>query len=258
MSTDALPAPRRFVELRDFRFRIWPIIAGGLLMEGLLRLGRVPAWWLWHQGTPDWGQRPWIYVGAATLIQALIGVIVIALMKRFLPQADAHLRWPARGRSMAGLAVMIGVFMGLVMLAADYWPSLFTHTVPSDYPVDPVNASGWLFSMGVTGFAEEPLFRGFLLGALAVLVPGRLRIGALDLPVAAYFVALIFGVMHWQSFLTNPLHLAIAQQIYAFAWGLVYAWLMERTNSLVAPIIAHGVGDFTEVGLVMLMTATLA
>ena len=37
----------------------------------------------------------------------------------------------------------------------------------------------------------------------------------------------------------------------------VSAWLMERSNSLLAPTIAHGVSDFTEVGLVMLLTATL-
>lgn len=258
MTSDTPAAPRRFIELSDFRFRLWPILAGGLLMEGLLRLGRVPAWWLWHHGPPDWADRPWIYVAAAILFQALIGLVVIALMKRLLPSADAHLRLPAKGRSLAGLAVLLGIVMGLVMLAADYWPNLFTHVVPNDYPTDPVNASGWLFAMGITGFAEETLFRGFLLGALAVLVPGRLRIGALDLPVAAYFVASIFGAMHWQSFFVNPLHLAIAQQLYAFAWGLIYVWLMERSDSLLAPVIAHGASDFAEVGMVMLLTATLA
>jgi hypothetical protein len=52
--------------------------------------------------------------------------------------------------------------------------------------------------------------------------------------------------------------MAAAQQIYAFAWGIVYAWLMQRSRSLVAPIIAHGVGDAVEVGLVMVMTAALS
>jgi membrane protease YdiL (CAAX protease family) len=31
-----------------------------------------------------------------------------------------------------------------------------------------------------------------------------------------------------------------AQQLYAFAFGIVYAWLMERSRSLLAPMIAHG------------------
>jgi membrane protease YdiL (CAAX protease family) len=85
-----------------------------------------------------------------------------------------------------------------------------------------------------------------------------LRIGRLDLPVAAYVVALLFGLAHWQNFFVRPFYMAAAQQLYAFVWGLTYAWLMERSRSLLAPIIAHGVGDAVEVGLVMAMTAVLS
>jgi membrane protease YdiL (CAAX protease family) len=112
--------------------------------------------------------------------------------------------------------------------------------------------------MLITGLAEETLFRGVLVGMLVVLVPGRLRIGRLDLPVAAYLVALMFGLAHWQSFTVNPLYMAAAQQVYAFAWGIIYVWLMERSRSLVAPIIAHGLSDAVEVGLVMAMTIALS
>jgi hypothetical protein len=111
--------------------------------------------------------------------------------------------------------------------------------------------------MGITGFAEEPIFRGLLVGGLAVLVPGRLRIVRLDLPVAAYIVALLFGLAHWQNFFARPFSMAAAQQLYAFAWGIIYAWLMERSRSLLAPIVAHGLGDALEVGLVMVMAAVL-
>lgn len=46
---------------------------------------------------------------------------------------------------------------------------------------------------------------------LATLVPGRLRIGRLDLPLAAYIVALMFSVAHWQTFLHQPFDLAIGR-----------------------------------------------
>ena len=72
-----------------------------------------------------------------------------------------------------------------------------------------------------------------------------------DLPVAAYIVALLFGMAHYESFVVDPLHQALAQQGYAFAWGLAYVWLMERSRSLLAPIVAHGVGNFTEVAIVV-------
>ena len=54
----------------------------------------------------------------------------------------------------------------------------------------------------------------------------------------------------------RPLHLAIAHQLYAFVWALIYTWLMERSDSLLAPIIAHGVSNAVEVGLVMMLMAS--
>jgi membrane protease YdiL (CAAX protease family) len=88
-------------------------------------------------------------------------------------------------------------------------------------------------------------------GLLAALVPGRVRVGCVDLPLAGVLVAVLFGLAHYESFLVDPLPLAIAQQLYAFAFGLVYVWLMERSRSLLAPAIAHGVGDAVEVAAVI-------
>ena len=263
LSTASVAAPdgssrSRIVELYGLRFRLWPIVAAGLLMEPLLRLGREPARWIWHHGPADWANRPWIFVGLAIILQALVGLAAIMLMRRFLPKADAHLRLPAKGEAMIGTATLLGVGMALAMLVADYWPQIIGGTAPTDYPIDPVNSTGWIIAMAITGFAEEPIFRGLMVGALAVLVPGRLRIGKFDLPIAAYIVALLFGIAHWQNFAVRPFYMAAAQQIYAFAWGLIYAWLMERSRSLVAPIIAHGLSDAVEVGLVMVLRAALS
>ena len=257
------PAPRdnpgrTWFEIYDAKLRLWPIVGAAILMQGILMVGRIPAAWIWKQGPADWADRPWIYVALAIIFQALLGLVAIAAMRRFLPQADAHLRLPEKGRSLAGTAVLLGIVMALTMLVADYWPQMLSRTAPTDYPVNPIDSSGWLFAMGITGFAEEPIFRGFLVGGLAVLVPGRVRIGKLDLPLSAYIVALMFGLAHWQSFTVNPFYMAAAQQVYAFAWGIAYVWLMQRSRSLVAPIIAHGVSDFAEVGLVMVMTAALS
>ena len=47
----------------------------------------------------------------------------------------------------------------------------------------------------------------------------------------------------------------MVQQLCAFVFGLAYVWLMERSRSLLAPMIAHGVGDMLEVAAVMVLTA---
>src|SRR3546814_18662103 len=119
--------------------------------------------------------------------------------------ADAHLRWPP-GRGYVGLAALIGIAMGLIMLVADFWPELVSGTAPAaPYALNPVDAAGWLAAMLTTGLGEETIFRGLLVGFLVVLVPGRIRAGRFDIPVAAVIVAFLFGPPHWKSFQVDPL-----------------------------------------------------
>lgn len=249
---------RPFIELTGFRFRLWPIVLAAVLMQALLVSGREAARWFYGQGEALWDGRVSVFLLLAILFQATLGFLAIAVMRRLLPQADPNLRWPPE-RSYVGLAVVIGVAMGLIMLVADYWPELLARTPPTDsYSTSTFDIVGYLVGMLITGLAEETIFRGLLVGMLAVLVPGRLRIGRLDLPVAAYIVALLFGLAHYQSFQFNPFHQALAQQAYAFAWGLAYVWLMERSRSLLAPMVAHGLGNFTEVAIVIVLAAAWA
>ncbi len=112
--------------------------------------------------------------------------------------------------------------------------------------------------MGSSGLCEETIFRGLLVGMLTVLVPGRVRVGRFDFPFSGLVVAVLFGLAHYNSFLVDPLWMAVAQQLYAFAFGLIYVWLMERSRSLVAPMIAHGVGDALEVAAVMVLQVAWA
>lgn len=252
-----LPAGRPFVQLSGFKFRLWPILATAFLMEGILRGGRQAAKWLYLNGPPAWDGHVSIYLLLAIACQALLGLAGIAAMSRLVPRADAYLRWPP-GRTYVGLAVLIGLGMGLAMLIADYWPALLSASPPdSSYAKTPYNwdTVGYLVGMLATGTAEETIFRGLLVGFLIVFVPGRIRMGPVDLPVAGFIVALLFGLAHWKSFVVSPFHEALAQQTYAFIWGLTYVWLMERSRSLLAPVVAHGIGNFSEVAMILLLVA---
>lgn len=249
MTATAAPAPNRW----------FPALAIALglvvLTEPLLMLGREPARWLWKSGPAAWADRPWIFVALAITFQAVVGVLAILATRRLVPRAETYLQWPP-GRSLAGLALAIGIGMGLVMLVADYWPAMIAGAVPDDYPTAPLDAGGWIFAMAITGLAEETIFRGFMIGLLVAFLPQRVRVGRIDLPLAALIVAGLFAAAHWRSFVVSPFHLALAQQIYAIVWALVYVWLMERSRSLLAPIIAHGTGNAVEVGLVILWRAS--
>jgi uncharacterized protein len=254
--TEAAPAAHRppLFELRDIRLRLWPILLASVVMQACLVPARELARWLFKSGPDSWSPHVGLFVFTAIVLQGLSGLVGILAMRRLLPQADAHLRWPP-GPSYLGPAVLIGVAMGAVMLVADYWPQLLAGEAPEGYSLDPPIAAGWLLAMITTGLGEETIFRGLLVGMLAVLVPGWVRLGRFEIPLAGVIVALMFGVAHYDSFLHQPLHLALAQQAYAFAWGLIYVWLMVRSKSLVAPIVAHGIGNFVEVAAVMALMA---
>jgi membrane protease YdiL (CAAX protease family) len=240
------------------RFRLWPILLAAVLMQALLVAGREAARWLFLQGRPLWDGHVSVFLLLAIIFQAALGFAAVVVMRRALPAADANLRWPP-GRSYAGVAVAVGIAMGLIMLVADYWPAMASGAPPEqNYTTSAFDIGGYLVAMLITGLAEETIFRGLLVGMLVVLVPGRVRIGRLDLPVAAYLVALMFGLAHYQSFAFDPFYEALAQQVYAFVWGLAYVWLMERSRSLLAPMIAHGMGNFTEVAIVVVWATALA
>ena len=253
--SDPTPAPSRsFLQITGFTAgpirTILALILAVVVMQVCLVPAREAARWIFQNGGEGWTGHVGLFVFAAIMLQGLAGLIGIGVMRKVLPTADGHVRWPP-GRSYIGLAALIGVGMGLIMLVADYWPQLLGGVAPGDYPTEPVLAAEWLLAMITTGLGEETIFRGLLVGMLVVLTPGRVRMGRFEIPVAGVLVAVLFGVAHYDSFLRGPLNIAIAQQIYAFVWGLTYVWLMERSKSLVAPIVAHGVGNFVEVAIVM-------
>ena len=67
---------------------------------------------------------------------------------------------------------------------------------------------------------EEYFFRGVLYGRCKELVSA---------PAAAFMTAAFFGVFHWD----------LVQGIYSFFMGLLLAYLMEKTNTVKAPVVFH-------------------
>lgn len=251
----ALAARRPLFQVTGLEFRLWPIGLTFVVMVVILAPAGVAAQWLFQHHPAWFHHQGWAFICLAELFHTVAGLTAIAVMRRALPQAESNLRWPPR-RSDVGLALAIGVAMALVMLVGGHWSELLTRTAPAtEYEVTRVGVPGWLIAMFGAGPCEEIVFRGVLVGMLTVLVPGRVRVGRLDLPFSGVVVAVMFCAAHLQTFLVGPLYEAIVQQLCAFTFGLIYVWLMERSRSLLAPMIAHGVGDMLEAAAVMAMTA---
>ncbi len=212
-------------------------IAGALMAAGVSSLLHVPV-------RPGANLR-WLYLQHAG--QLIVSLAVIAILKYRLAPADYGLHWP-RGKSYIRPALLWGVFFGILMTVVDYAPQIIAHGA-SHPAISPSRASfwGWTLFEGVyVGPTEEIPFRALLVTYLIATMPGKLRIGRIEMSWAGVIVAVIFALLHATNFATRHWPQALGQQLYAFALGVLYAYWLEKSRSVVAPSIGHNVGDVVE------------
>ena len=207
-------------------------------------------------------------IGAAVLVVALTAIVGLSIVQGFDPgletQAGTAVAQLVIGLSLGGTALVFAlndskgdlggafrrlglrrVALGMLGLAAVAWLvySFASLTVGSllDPEQDPVTDElgtdeGSVISIIVTGFlvipvaaiSEELFFRGFMFSGLR-------SIGA-SLWVAA---AISSGI--WASLHLGAGNLGVVAILAAF--GLVLAWLYERSGSLWVPIAAHALNN---------------
>jgi uncharacterized protein len=200
---------------------------------------------LFHTPAPSGPTLAWLYAQHAA--QLLVALVIIAVLKyKFVP-ADYGLHWP-RGKTYIVPAILWGIFFGVLMTGVDYAPQLLSHTRPDPgFPLTPGNVWGWTFFEGIyVGPTEEIPFRALLVTYLATTMPGKLRLGRFSMDWAGIIVALIFALLHANNFDTRHWPEALGQQFYAFALGVLYAYWLEKSRSVVAPIVGHNVSDVVE------------
>ena len=229
------------------RLKIVPLVVTVLLAFALPYLGAfaaVIAAKYFHTPSPSGPTLPWLYTQHAC--QLVFALIAIAIAKIFVP-ADYGLHLP-REKSYLAAAVLWGVFFGVLMTLVDYAPQLIAHSKPHlNYPLTRGNVTGWLFFEGVyVGPTEEIPFRALLVTYLAATMPGKCRLGRFEMNWAGVIVALLFALLHATNFSFRAWPMALGQQIYAFALGVLYAYWLEKSKSVVAPIVGHNLSDVVE------------
>ena len=239
-----------------FRLRLLPLLVVTALGFALPYAAAYLAYFssrLLHTPSPEGALLPWLYMQHA--LQFLLALLAIAVMKRLVP-ADYGLHWP-RGRSYIRPAILWGAAFGVIMTLIDYAPQLLSHTQPDPgFALTASNVVGWLFFEGVyVGPTEEIPFRALLVTYLAATMPGRLRIGRFEMNWAGVIVALIFALLHATNFNLRAWPMALGQQIYAFLLGVLYAYWLEKSQSIVAPIIGHNLSDGVEYAILLAWVA---
>ena len=128
----------------------------------------------------------------------------------------------------------------LVIFALATWAGLVGIASPKGKP----DLQTLLYLAIMPGLNEELIYRGYLLAILDRIMLARFKLLAAPAGWGVIITSLMFGLLHGFWLDQNlVVHLeAIALRNAAFS-GLIFAWLRERTGSLLMPVIAHGVED---------------
>lgn len=121
------------------------------------------------------------------------------------------------------------VWLQILLIPGGVWLGALEYVIlrPAPLLISFSWTSFWLLSLSLivfTGFTEELIFRG-LLQTLAAPMIGR---GAL------VFVALLFAVLHTG-------YLSVADVLFVFAVGLLFAYLVRWGGSILGVTLAHGI-----------------
>lgn len=235
---------------QPFRLKWWPIvivIVMGLGTQFLATTGATLTIFRMHRHVLSGGDPSWLFIYLQHGYVLLLALACIAALKRWWVPADYGLHRP-RGKTYIGPAVFWGLLFGVLMTLVDYAPQWLGNSKPDiGFPLTQANIWSCIVFSGVfVGPTEEIPFRALLVTFLAATMPGKLRLGRFEMNGAGVVVALLFALAHMASFWTQPWPQALGQQFYAIALGVLYAYWLEESGSIVASAIGHNVSDMTE------------
>ncbi|MDN5347131.1 MAG: protease family protein [Clostridia bacterium] len=206
--------------LRDCAFLLAGLAAAGYGTGWVLRMGRIILS-LKHQ---------FLLIGLIQAIVVFSGLYYFIRVRYGKGAETLGLKKPGSGRALlSGLAG--GFFLFLSIILVSYMVQLWVTTPPAPQPfarliVEAKSPKDLILPFFLASFlapaGEEAYFRGFLYPVLRSrwgLAPALLVNGA------------VFGLLHFDPIRFLPLVLG----------GAGLAYLYERTGSLLAPFVAHGV-----------------
>ena len=198
---------------------------------------------LFHLSPPKSSGLLFLYIQHGLML--VMALVAIATVNYWMVPADYGLHLP-RGKSYILPAILWGVGFATIIAAGSSWLDLILHIkhASSSISYTHKHAWGWAVFEGLyVGPTEEIPFRGLLVTYLAVTMPGKLRIGRFNMNWAGIIVALLFALAHIGSFWLESFVDALIQQGYAFAWGVLCAYWLEKSESILAAIVAHNIAD---------------
>ena len=188
------------------------------------------------------GHWPSLYPVSYVVKTVVVAILLVVLWRRY-----TTIRW-----THAGLGVLVGVvgvvqWVGMEKLLLALWPDYPRLSADPFLPDAEIADPAWRWAFILVRWAgavlvvpvmEELFWRDYLWRTIAAPNDFKLAdVGEYD-RTAFFAVPLVFSLVH-------------IQWLTAIAWGLLIAWLLVRTRSLGACIIAHAVTNFLLGGYVL-------
>ena len=161
-------------------------------------------------------------------------IIVLSLFQQSVLQQTGVTLKQAPGSILPAMvltAILVAAVVGLEVLSADG-----TDT----------STERLLYQATMPGLDEEPFYRGLFLYALsAALISGRWNMLGAPIGWAGVLITIIFGLGHSLMYSEGAIAMSWIAFIYTGILGFGLLWLRERTGSLVMPIVAHNLINFS-------------
>lgn len=126
------------------------------------------------------------------------------------------------------------------------------------YPLTTRNITGNLsFMFTMPGLSEEILFRALAIGILLKSWGGRMNFGIFRISATGLIATIIFTLAHF-GYTIQPFqidYIEPMQLLFAFGLGIFYAVMLEKTGSLLGPILVHNASDGLGTVIYLIVTA---
>lgn len=179
-------------------------------------------------------------------------LILIYLKASFEPFERFGLRW---SRKWLAASVAIGALSALAIYGVD----IATGTLSSfDVPLAPTLAVtlGYLLAWGVLApFTEELLFRGVIQSVLSWRIASDWPVHPAVLLASGFEVLMHLSVpIYFSGDALGAAGATVPQLLYVAVFGLIGGYVYQRTQSLVGPVLIHGLGNMGELALFWLLS----
>ena len=177
----------------------------------------------------NWGGK------IAGIFLSLLVLFVLIRFNRDFKAADAGFTLKQKTGSItpAIIATILFVLLQLILSAL--------LVDGPDYDVEEL-----LYQASMPGLDEELMFRGLLLYAFSLaIISARFNFLGAQINVAGLILVLLFGLVHGVMYSSGEWYFSLISVLLTGSYGFILLWLRERTGSLIFPIVAHNLVNFS-------------